>query len=313
MKYIIKVYCFLFAININACVAQEISPQDLFGHWKVISYTHFGYGSEIPPQPGTNEYEERQKNYHRCMMSTITIDQNGIKISQQNACYFAPCNYNFSKSPHYVYKNIIPNNEYTKDGDGSEMIDSNIVGTKFIKRLDKQYSKSTLTLIDAGCKQEYGDFTLKICIVNKDKIGLFSGADLIILERIGTSEYGSVLTHTERTPAQIRADITTMENTRQKCINEGRGSVDCEQIFYNEMDSILNVVYKRLKKQMDISEFNKLKADQIAWLKKRDTYAGKQDKEAPTGAGIEVGKSFAIRQDAFFVEDRIKELLNKLK
>ena len=64
------------------------------------------------------------------------------------------------------------------------MIDSNIVGKRFVQLLDKSYSKTSLTLIDLGCKQSYGDVTMKLCIIDKNKIGLFSGADLLILERI---------------------------------------------------------------------------------------------------------------------------------
>jgi len=63
------------------------------------------------------------------------------------------------------------------------MIDSNLVGRRFVHYLDKNYSKTILLLIDANCEQSYGNFTMKICIANKNKIGLFMGEELIILKR----------------------------------------------------------------------------------------------------------------------------------
>ncbi|MDP4268226.1 MAG: hypothetical protein Q8880_12430 [Bacteroidota bacterium] len=55
--------------------------------------------------------------------------------------------------------------------------------------MDKNYyqesnNKDYLIVIDIYCKQSWGDFTIKICFINKNKIGMYSGADILILERI---------------------------------------------------------------------------------------------------------------------------------
>ncbi len=159
--------------------AQEIKPKDLYGKWKVKDWLFFEEVNE-----NASDHKSRMNDYHRCLNAKVTIDSNGIKIQGgNNICYFDPCEYNFAENPRFIQKKIVADDNYTKQEEGAEMIDSNIVGKGFVQLLDKQYCKPTLTLLDAGCTQSYGNFTMKICIINKNKIGFFMGEELLILER----------------------------------------------------------------------------------------------------------------------------------
>lgn len=106
-----------------------------------------------------------------------------------------------------------------------------------------------------------------------------------------------------------------MEITCQNCIDMGTNNfVDCENTFYKQMDSILNIVYKQLKTQMDTNQFSIVKKEQILWLKRRNSFFKSQDSEiGKSGGGVEADKALAIHKEALFVKDRIEELLKKLK
>ncbi len=178
-KYISGAFL-LFLMIANKCSSQQIKPSELFGKWKVQDWLFFEKFKETP-----NEHSERMKEYKKCLKAKFKINSTGIKIAGDNYCNFDFCDNDFENNPKYFEKKVINDNAYTLKEQGSEMVDSNIVGKKFVHLLDKKYSKSTLTLIDAGCTQSYGNFTMKICIVNKNKIGLFMGEEMIILVRDG--------------------------------------------------------------------------------------------------------------------------------
>lgn len=118
-----------------------------------------------------------------------------------------------------------------------------------------------------------------------------------------------------QTPSIIKGQIDTMEVKCQTCIDAGTNNfVTCENIFYHQMDSILNGAYKALKKQLDTATFENLKKEQRIWLKKRDVYFKKQDAKIGTeGGGIEADKALAIHQKALYVKERILCLLTYMK
>jgi hypothetical protein len=162
--------------------AQEISTKDLYGFWKVKDLLYLQMiGNETE-----DDYKDRMKIYHECLKAKIKIGSSGIEVlpgAGQNKL-LEVCDSNLFTCQ-FLEKKIILSNGSNIYDDGSEMIDSNVIGTGFIKRLDKNFSGPTLTLMDTNCKQGFGNYTLKICIVNKNKIGLYTGANLIILERLG--------------------------------------------------------------------------------------------------------------------------------
>lgn len=56
----------------------------------------------------------------------------------------------------------------------------------------------------------------------------------------------------------------------QKCLDQGVHMLDCSIIFYKKSDSILNLVYKKLRNSLNANEKVALKKEQLKWLKKRD-------------------------------------------
>jgi hypothetical protein len=164
----------------NRLQSQDVTYQDFYGTWNVKDLLYLQMiGNET-----SVDYKDRMAIYHRCLKAKVKIDGNGIKVLSGAAQFelLDECDTNlFYKG--ILSKRIVPSNNSSITNDGSEMIDSNIVGSGFIKRFDSTYRKSYLSLIDTNCKQGFGDYTMKICIANKNKIGLFTGGNLIILER----------------------------------------------------------------------------------------------------------------------------------
>jgi len=115
----------------------------------------------------------------------------------------------------------------------------------------------------------------------------------------------------------ISKQIEQINKAGEDCAHAGINSaIDCSQKLYNQADSILNVVYNSLKAQMAPTAFAQLKTEQKQWLKKRDANAlelGKQARYNRGQADNEASAALAIRQKASFIEDRIMELLKKIK
>jgi len=178
-RMVVSLLIFFF-INFRS-FSQKLSADFVFGQWKVKDWLFFEKVNETP-----NEHAQRMNDYKRCLRAKFRIDSTGIRLlnPKNDLCYFDLCDNNFSISPKWLEKRIVADNDYTRQNQGAEMIDSNIVGKNFVRYLDKNYTKPTLLLLDAGCTQSYGDFAMKICIANKNRIGLFMGEELIILERI---------------------------------------------------------------------------------------------------------------------------------
>jgi|GEM_PF-2493560 len=162
-----------------ASFSQKLSPEELFGEWKIKQWFFFEKLNETK-----EEYNDRMKEVTECLKNKVIINNSGIEIQGNSECGFAPCPTNLLIGPQYFEKKIIEDNEYTRREQGAEMIDSNVVGKKFVSYLDKSYSKSTLVLLDAKCTQSYGDYTMKICLINKNRIGFFFGEELWVLDRI---------------------------------------------------------------------------------------------------------------------------------
>jgi hypothetical protein len=163
-----KALILLFFLLINQCIAQQVKPADLFGKWKVKNALSFG----IIKSETYSERSERIKLRKQCLAASAIINGHGIQLitkTGSNICIDNPCNCDLTK-PNFIIKKIVKDNSLTENGDGQEMIDSNIVGKKFVRSIDHYYTKSTLTLINTNCQEGYGNFTMKICIINKKKL-----------------------------------------------------------------------------------------------------------------------------------------------
>jgi len=116
-------------------------------------------------------------------------------------------------------------------------------------------------------------------------------------------------------PNEIKARMNEIDSFCQNCIDAGTNNfVDCETIRHNKIDSILNAVYKELKKEMDTGKFSEFKKEQRLWLKKKDAnYASYAVEMRKSDAGVEADQAMTINNDSNFIEQRIIYLLKKLK
>ncbi len=165
----------------NRIYPQDCTLQDLIGKWNVEDW-------KMSLHSHQTEYGKKLflKQYVICLKTQAIIDTNGIKIN--NVCDFEGCNYNFIKRNKFKKFPIIKNISNSERAPGQEIIEHERVSEAFLGLLDRNYSstalsKDSLLIFDTFCEASFGDFTLKICVVNKNRIGLFSGADLIILTR----------------------------------------------------------------------------------------------------------------------------------
>ncbi|MGN6568966.1 MAG: lysozyme inhibitor LprI family protein [Flavipsychrobacter sp.] len=109
--------------------------------------------------------------------------------------------------------------------------------------------------------------------------------------------------------------ITQAQTECQACVDAGTNNfVDCENRHRKTVDSVLNIVYGMLKKQMDPNSFAVLKKDELAWIKKRDQYIHKEaiDQQGDD-AGIEANQALLIHKEALFTAERANYLIAKLK
>lgn len=171
-RLIICISAFLF----SGCVkAQKF--ETLYGEWQVENNFILQHiGSETQ-----KEYDERMKKQSDCLKSTITIDGTGIK-GKDRLCDFLGCEFKYLM-PEYKAVKIVEDNDFTRESLGEEMIDSNIVGKGFVSLLDSTYSQKNLSFYDTKCSIDFGSSTLKIIIIDKNRIGLYQDYNLIKLRR----------------------------------------------------------------------------------------------------------------------------------
>ena len=107
--------------------------------------------------------------------------------------------------------------------------------------------------------------------------------------------------------------MDVLETSYQACLDKGVNMLNCSKMYYQQLDSILNLVYKKLRKKMTPSQSSKLKAVQLKWLESRDKYfenivldpeeqaLGKEDKEM-----------IIIDKKSDYIKERVIELIKKL-
>jgi hypothetical protein len=181
---LVKKYWILYSICIIICSCNNHAfPQkkgiiEFFGSWKVVNRIVFN-------QTEVSELEKTElaSNLKKCISTDIVIDTNGIS-AKDNYCEFENCNYSINEI--VVEKLKIINDEELyelKKHPGQEIIYKKVVGKTFMKMLDKSYSLDSLEILNTKCKITGSENELRICIISNVKIGLFSGEDLLILER----------------------------------------------------------------------------------------------------------------------------------
>lgn len=113
--------------------------------------------------------------------------------------------------------------------------------------------------------------------------------------------------------SQKNKAIQKLDTELQKCLDDTKNNMlNCTLEYYNKIDEQLNVIYKKVRTKLNKTEQEKLKKQQLSWLKKRDLYFKKV--AAETSSDLEGDHSsqdyrmICSHENALFVIDRIIEL-----
>ncbi len=113
--------------------------------------------------------------------------------------------------------------------------------------------------------------------------------------------------------SQTNKTIKKLDTELQKCLDDTQNNMmNCTQVYYNKIDDLLNITYKNIRTKLSKPEQDKLKSQQLAWLKKRDQYFTKVKTDtAKQLDGEKESQDYRMictHENALFVKDRIIEL-----
>jgi uncharacterized protein YecT (DUF1311 family) len=113
--------------------------------------------------------------------------------------------------------------------------------------------------------------------------------------------------------SQENKAIQKLDTELQKCLDDTKNNMlNCTLEYYNKIDEELNVIYKKIRTTLTKPEQEKLKNQQLAWLKKRDQYFKKVKTETAKELDGENEsqdyRMICVHKNALFVKDRIIEL-----
>ena len=113
--------------------------------------------------------------------------------------------------------------------------------------------------------------------------------------------------------SQENKAIQKLDTELQKCLDDTQNNMlNCTLKYYHKIDEQLNITYKKIRATISQSEQEKLKNQQLAWLKKRDQYFKKVEaetaKELDGDNASQDYRMICAHENALFVKDRIIEL-----
>jgi len=113
--------------------------------------------------------------------------------------------------------------------------------------------------------------------------------------------------------SQENKAIQKLDTELQKCLDDTQNNMlNCTLEYYTKIDEQLNITYKKIKATLSKTEQEKLKNQQLAWLKKRDQYFKKVKietaKELDGENASQDYRMICSHKNALFVRDRIIEL-----
>ncbi len=115
--------------------------------------------------------------------------------------------------------------------------------------------------------------------------------------------------------SQTLKTIEKIELKYQNCLDKGAYMKGSSVEYYNQADSLLNLVYKKLKIKLSTEGQLKLKKEQLEWLKKRDKYFKKVYSETKKEDDFIEGSNdfnmIIIDKKAEFVFERVKEFIKR--
>lgn len=116
--------------------------------------------------------------------------------------------------------------------------------------------------------------------------------------------------------SQTAKTIDSLESQYQACLDKGEFMLGCSERFYLQMDSLLNVQYKKLRSKCDSMQKENLKDEQLQWLSKRDKQFRENQKQVHKEAkekgydGGEIETMILTDKNAMFIKKRVIEIIN---
>ncbi|RKR81195.1 uncharacterized protein DUF1311 [Mucilaginibacter gracilis] len=110
--------------------------------------------------------------------------------------------------------------------------------------------------------------------------------------------------------AQTEQTITDLEVENKKCLDKGQAMLGCEQKFYGQLDSVLNVAYKNLRAGLNPTEKLALKADQLKWLALRDKAFA--DRKGAFASSAQDDRMIAYAEMNSIVKARVRLLIKRI-
>lgn len=117
-----------------------------------------------------------------------------------------------------------------------------------------------------------------------------------------------------KTYAQTRRSVVdSLERTYQLCLAQSRYTYGCALEYYQQMDSMLDIVYRRLYTSLDTSRRRNLKVEQGLWLEKKESYfklldARVEKFRGKTLAGLD-DQAITTDQKAAYIKERVTALI----
>jgi len=170
---IAKLLIFLF-LSINSLFGQN---EKVKGKWKVINWIVISRDVNISPQSRRIFMEDSLQ----CVKEVFVISDKGIyTISPENRCDFDICGDSLqitSKSKVEVYNENDTSILYVEN-----VIESGMIGSRLANKMGVR--RRAFWAFTTNCLVEWGnEFYLKILIINRKRIGLYRGGDIILLKR----------------------------------------------------------------------------------------------------------------------------------
>jgi uncharacterized protein YecT (DUF1311 family) len=113
-----------------------------------------------------------------------------------------------------------------------------------------------------------------------------------------------------------RKQLEKLDNERQRCLDHGERMMDCSYQYSQQMDSMLNVVYKDLMTHYDKEDKNQLRLEERTWIQKRDKelkriYNNINKKREKEDWLPQDDRMIAYDEEAKLIRKRVIELIDK--
>ena len=168
----------IFRLNGFGEETRNIRVNIIYGQWEVIEHTDL---LKINREDQDTSFITELKSYElQCRSAVVIFKKNKFYILPQNACGFMSCD-TLKLSKKIVLPKLTDPSPYYRYP-GAEIINHKMVSQRFLDLIGSK--ENQLTYIDTNCLCDNGDYTLKIILLNKDKIVLFTGVDIAVLARI---------------------------------------------------------------------------------------------------------------------------------